>query len=186
MGGDWGTARIVSPTFVERSAGARLSAAARCQREHPDAVRPCSRGDHDATPPPPPVTDPKPSFEHDVDARSAARQKAAAELMEEAERAGPAGYGGPRPREPGRYLPDHWWTWLNRSHPGGLRGADFSGTIHLQFEDGSEATFRYAFCVHDVGRAELAVFTEHCGHHVYPSVGLRWGGPGADGPHAPG
>jgi len=34
--------------------------------------------------------------------------------------------------------------------------------------DGSEVRFSYAFHVVSEVRRTIAVFTEHCGHHLYP------------------
>ena len=78
-------------------------------------------------------------------------------------------------------LPDHWQSWVRQraaSLSGGKHvrlGADAfgRGAVRLQFEDGSHATFHYAFAVADVERNELAVFTEHCGYHVFRFVGTE-------------
>ena len=40
--------------------------------------------------------------------------------------------------------------------------------IELVFPDGSRIFFRYAFTLEDQNAAELGVFTEHCGYHVFP------------------
>ena len=45
--------------------------------------------------------------------------------------------------------------------------------VRLRFDDGSEASFKYAFFVEDRERKELAVFTEHCGYHVFPLLSLE-------------
>lgn len=56
-----------------------------------------------------------------------------------------------------------------------LGASDFPhATVQLTFEDGSEASFRYAFFVEDRERDELAVFTEHCGYHVFSLHGLQF------------
>ncbi len=78
-------------------------------------------------------------------------------------------------------LPEHWKQWLRDARPehsGQLSVYDFppGGAVRLHFEDGSTATFRYAFYVVDEARHEIAVFTEHCGYHVFSSVGLEWEG----------
>ncbi len=72
-------------------------------------------------------------------------------------------------------LPDHWKQWVEsytegRKHPGHLSASDFPSdrSVHLVFPDGSTCLFRYAFYVADDERRELAVFTEHCGYHVFP------------------
>jgi len=72
-------------------------------------------------------------------------------------------------------LPGHWREWVEaraaQSGRGGhqrLGAADFpNATVRLKFEDSSEASFRHAFFVEDRERNELAVFTEHCGYHVF-------------------
>jgi hypothetical protein len=65
------------------------------------------------------------------------------------------------------YLPDHWRQWLHqRGRP--LDVKDFGQTqVTLRFVDGSIAFFEYAFFAVDDERGELAVFTEHCGYHVF-------------------
>lgn len=52
----------------------------------------------------------------------------------------------------------------------GLRARDFPGgqSVELVFPDGSTASFRSAFCLADGARRLAAVFTEHCGYHVFP------------------
>jgi hypothetical protein len=42
--------------------------------------------------------------------------------------------------------------------------------LKLTFPDKSTAHFRYAFFVISTPRRQLAVFTEHCGYHVFPAV----------------
>jgi hypothetical protein len=72
-----------------------------------------------------------------------------------------------------KYLPPHWVGWLEKRN--GLSATDFhNGVVKLIFEDDSFAVFDYAFCVEDKDRAELAVFTEHCGYHVFSTRGLEW------------
>jgi len=58
-----------------------------------------------------------------------------------------------------------------------LGAADFQldQTVDLGFPDGSVATFKAAFFIIDTERQELGVFTEHCGHHVFPLAGLQYG-----------
>ena len=82
----------------------------------------------------------------------------------------------------GDHLPEHWSAWLRAYRPqtgGELRANDFGGTVELEFEDESEARFKWAFCALDSERDELAVFTEHCGYHVFSSRELKWRGPQA-------
>ncbi|MFC1834097.1 hypothetical protein ACFL2Q_05100 [Thermodesulfobacteriota bacterium] len=78
-------------------------------------------------------------------------------------------------------LPKHWQEWINmyaKDKSGGeydtLNYRDFTGYVHLKFPDGSYAFFEYAFCVEYEERQELAVFTEHCGYHVFPLPDLQY------------
>jgi hypothetical protein len=41
--------------------------------------------------------------------------------------------------------------------------------VRLRFEDGSFAYFEHAFFIEDPARRRVAVFTEHCGYHLFPS-----------------
>jgi hypothetical protein len=41
-------------------------------------------------------------------------------------------------------------------------------TVHVALMDGSAATFNYAFFLVSEEKRAIAVFTEHCGNHVYP------------------
>ncbi len=55
---------------------------------------------------------------------------------------------------------------------GNLLHSDFTNAgVHIQFEDGSNLTFRRAFYVGatpaDGSIQRVAVFTEHCGHHEF-------------------
>lgn len=45
--------------------------------------------------------------------------------------------------------------------------------VRLRFADGSFAYFEFAFFIEDPERELVAVFTEHCGYHVFSSVELR-------------
>lgn len=54
----------------------------------------------------------------------------------------------------------------------GLLASEFpSESVHIQFEEGSELTFRRAFYLGDIltdgGIHRIAVFTEHCGYHEF-------------------
>ena len=40
--------------------------------------------------------------------------------------------------------------------------------VRLELMDGSFAEFKYAFFVVSESRKAIAVFTEHCGYHVFP------------------
>ena len=42
-------------------------------------------------------------------------------------------------------------------------------SVFIRFPDGSHALFRYAFAIVDETAGEVAVFTEHCGYHVFPA-----------------
>ena len=57
----------------------------------------------------------------------------------------------------------------------GLSATDFSSkqTLKINFRDGSFAFFRYAFYLLDRELKEVAVFTEHCGYHIYPLDGTH-------------
>jgi hypothetical protein len=41
-------------------------------------------------------------------------------------------------------------------------------SVIIRFPDGSLVLFRYAFALRDEVSKEVAVFTEHCGYHVFP------------------
>lgn len=41
-------------------------------------------------------------------------------------------------------------------------------TVSIQFEDDSHVEFRYAFVIEAPEFREVAVFTEHCGYHLFP------------------
>jgi hypothetical protein len=51
-----------------------------------------------------------------------------------------------------------------------LSASDFSTgqSVIIRFPDGSQVLFRYAFAIPDENAQEVAVFTEHCGYHVFP------------------
>ena len=40
--------------------------------------------------------------------------------------------------------------------------------LRVELMDGSVAEFKYAFALVSEKRKAIAVFTEHCGHHVFP------------------
>lgn len=52
-----------------------------------------------------------------------------------------------------------------------LSAGDFPSdqSILIRFPDGSHALFRFAFAIADEAAGEVAVFTEHCGYHVFPA-----------------
>lgn len=43
-----------------------------------------------------------------------------------------------------------------------------SQTLRIELMDGSAVEFNYAFALVSEARRTVAVFTEHCGHHVFP------------------
>ena len=51
-----------------------------------------------------------------------------------------------------------------------LSAYDFSDqqSVIIRFPDGSQVLFRHAFAIPDKVAREVAVFTEHCGYHVFP------------------
>lgn len=54
----------------------------------------------------------------------------------------------------------------------GLSAYDFnSDEVEVLFEDGSSAKFRYSFYVENHGKGVIAVFSEHCGYHLFCSSG---------------
>lgn len=52
----------------------------------------------------------------------------------------------------------------------GLGAADFpmNESLHIKLVDGSFVQFEYAFHLVNEGKRAIAVFTEHCGYHVFP------------------
>ena len=78
---------------------------------------------------------------------------------------------------PWHVVPDEWKPCL-RAHLRAtcgedrdrLSAGDFRGdqSVHLRFDDGSFALFRYAFAVLDEAGERCMVFSEHCGYHVFP------------------
>ena len=47
----------------------------------------------------------------------------------------------------------------------GLTAYDFKGEVLLTYEDGSSIHYKNAFMLSN--QEEIAVFTEHCGYHLY-------------------
>jgi hypothetical protein len=45
--------------------------------------------------------------------------------------------------------------------------------VRLTFADGSTVFFMYAFALTDEKAEEIAVFTEHCGYHIFPMPDTR-------------
>ncbi len=64
-----------------------------------------------------------------------------------------------------------------------LSACDFRSdqSVHIRFEDGSLAMFRYAFAIFSEDLQRCMVFTEHCGYHQFPvgaaSVEIRRSAP---------
>jgi hypothetical protein len=60
---------------------------------------------------------------------------------------------------------------LNR----GLSAGDFrlNEELDITLHDGSTAHFRYAFFIASKARRSIAVFTEHCGYHMFPYFGTK-------------
>ncbi len=49
-----------------------------------------------------------------------------------------------------------------------LTATDFRHAVWLRFPDGSLVLFKYALYLISRDRNQIAVFTEHCGYHVFP------------------
>lgn len=64
-----------------------------------------------------------------------------------------------------------WWKANNLDHHASLGAGAFSpaSTVEIHFENGSQATFLYAFVIEAPEFGETAVFTEHCGYHLFRS-----------------
>jgi len=69
-------------------------------------------------------------------------------------------------------LPAHWQQKIKDNNWFDL--SQFKHTVQIQFEDGSNCWFNYAFVVEDEERKELAVFTEHSGYYVFATGGMKW------------
>ena len=74
-------------------------------------------------------------------------------------------------------LPERWKLKLQEyliatgsTRPERLSASDFplETTIIIRFEDDSHVEFRYAFIIEAPEFREVAVFTEHCGYHLFP------------------
>ena len=50
---------------------------------------------------------------------------------------------------------------------------DQSRTIKIKFEDESYAEFRYALLIEAPELNEAGLFTEHCGYHIFNSIGIE-------------
>ena len=74
-------------------------------------------------------------------------------------------------------LPERWKLKLREylitkgiTKPEKLSASEFPSetAVNIQFEDGSYVEFKYAFAIEAPEFREVAVFTEHCGYHVFP------------------
>jgi hypothetical protein len=54
-----------------------------------------------------------------------------------------------------------------------LSAEEFHHHLKLTFEDGSFAFFHHAFYLLDENLKEVAIFTKHCGYHIFPLFGTR-------------
>ena len=55
----------------------------------------------------------------------------------------------------------------------GLLAYDFNADeVEVVFDDGSSANFKYSFYVENPAKDLIAVFTEHCGYHLFRSSGV--------------
>lgn len=48
-----------------------------------------------------------------------------------------------------------------------LSAYDFHYSVRILFEDKSSAFFNFAFFINDEKLKEVALFTEHCGYHIF-------------------
>jgi hypothetical protein len=74
-------------------------------------------------------------------------------------------------------LPSRWKLKLQEyliakgsTRPKRLSASDFplAATVSIRFEDDSRVEFKYAFVIKAPEFREVAVFTEHCGYHLFP------------------
>ena len=79
-------------------------------------------------------------------------------------------------------LPERWAKKLTvylrevrDSNRDDLTATDFSAgqNLMIHFPDGSFAFFEHAFYLLDRELNEVAVFTEHCGYHIFPLHGAQ-------------
>ena len=85
-------------------------------------------------------------------------------------------------RETMRFILNGWVTELafqlnvsqNELLDRGISATAFSGgSLEIVFPDGSRSSFEFAFYLDSFERDAIAVFTEHCGYHIYPRYGLE-------------
>ncbi|GAA4049432.1 hypothetical protein GCM10022409_40010 [Hymenobacter glaciei] len=74
-------------------------------------------------------------------------------------------------------LPERWKLKLQEylvakgsTKPEKLSASEFSSetSVNIRFEDDSHVEYRYAFVIKAPEFREVAVFTEHCGYHIFP------------------
>lgn len=74
-------------------------------------------------------------------------------------------------------LPERWRLKLHdyliakgSAKPERLSASEFplESTVSIRFEDDSCVKFNYAFAIKAPEFREFAVFTEHCGYHLFP------------------
>lgn len=77
-------------------------------------------------------------------------------------------------------IPERWQPKIDayvRAHATGphrdLGAINFCQHVRLRFLDDSHATFHHAFHLAAPEFDELAVFTEHCLHHIFPFHGTK-------------
>ena len=51
--------------------------------------------------------------------------------------------------------------------------SNFQHDLRIEFVDRSNAFFYYAFYLIDEESNEIAVFTEHCGYHLFPMIDTK-------------
>ena len=72
-------------------------------------------------------------------------------------------------------LPERWKTRLRDyltakgSNHETLSASDIpvESVVRIEFEDDSKVEFKYAFAIEAAEFKEVAVFTEHCGYHLF-------------------
>lgn len=50
---------------------------------------------------------------------------------------------------------------------------NFNNNLKIEFDDGSQAFFNFAFYIAKPDWNEIAVFTEHNGYHIYPLLAVK-------------
>lgn len=84
-------------------------------------------------------------------------------------------YQGENLKNPFDTIADHWKDWIKdysiRISEGTrdrLSAEDFNGSVKIKHSDGTFLFFEYAFYAINEDAKEIAVFTEHCGYHIFP------------------